>query len=367
VPGLPFQHLELDGLETPAVLVDVDRLEANIAALAELVAGRGVALRPHAKTSKCPEVTARQLAAGAAGLSVATLGEAEVLARTGVADLFQAYPLWAGEPGRARRLADLGRRIRLRVGVASAEGAAALGRALDPGGGPLEVLVEVDCGQGRSGVAPAGTGAVARAARDAGLAVVGAFTFPGHAYAPGAPGRAAADEVAALTVAAAELARAGVADPVLSAGSTPTARISARAPVTETRPGVYVFNDRQQLALGSAGPGEVALAVAATVVDRGSGGRFVLDCGSKVLSSDRPDWLGGHGLLPALPGAELLALSEHHAVGRTGAGAAPPVGHVLAVVPNHCCPVVNLVDELVACRKGRPVARWTVAARGANT
>ena len=355
-----------DGIDTPTVVVDVDRLERNITSWAGAMRDRGVGLRPHTKTSKCLEVVRRQVAAGVVGLTVATLGEAEVLADAGFTELLQAYPLWAGHPDRARRLRELHERVELIVGVESAEGAAALGRAVAGAARPLRVLIELDPGLHRSGVSAAEVVTVARAALDAGLEVRGAFTFGGHGYAScDAAPQAADDEVRTLALAAELLDGMGLAPSILSAGSTPTARHSARPPVTDERPGTYVFQDAQQVALGTAAIDEVALVVAATVVASHSDGRFVLDAGSKALAADRPAWVPGYGLVPAYPEAVLTAISEHHCVGRIK-GHRPRIGEVVAVAPNHCCVVVNLVDELVAVRSGEVVDRWAVASRGRN-
>lgn len=355
-----------EGLDTPTVVVDVDALESNITGWADRMSSRGIGMRPHTKTSKCLPIVERQVAAGVVGLTVATLGEAEVLAEAGFTELFQAYPLWAGHPERARRLRELHDRIDLVVGVESSDGAAALGRAVRGSSRPLGVLIELDPGMHRTGVDAQEVAGLARACSDAGLEVRGAFTFGGHAYhACDAPGSAADDEVRVLSDAADALTRAGFAPTILSAGSTPTAAGSARAPVTDERPGVYVFHDRQQVGLGSATWGEVALAVATTVVAVHADGRFVLDAGSKVLSSDRAPWLDGHGHLPVYPDAVVRSLSEHHAVAWT-TGPRPRIGEVVALVPNHCCAVVNLVDELVAVRGGQVVDVWPVSARGRN-
>ena len=355
-----------EGIDTPTVVVDLDVLDHNVATWAQRFADRGVGLRPHTKTSKCPQIVARQVAAGAVGLTVATLGEAEVLADAGFDHLFQAYPLWAGRDDRARRLRALHERVDLMVGVESAEAAAALGAAVRGADRALPVLVEVDPGMHRSGVLPADVAGVARAALDAGLDVRGAFTFGGHGYGLcDAPAHAADDEVAVLSAAAEALDGLGIVPAVLSAGSTPTAQLSARPPVTDERPGTYVFHDHQQVTLGVAGWDEVSLCVAATVVASHADGRFVLDTGSKALASDRPAWVDGHGKIPAYPDAELRSLSEHHCVAWT-TGPRPRVGEVVAVVPNHACTVVNLVDELTIVRDGEVVDVWPVASRGRN-
>lgn len=356
-----------EGIDTPTVIVDIDVLERNITTWAQRMADRGVGLRPHTKTSKCIEVIRRQVDAGAVGLTVATLGEAEVLAAAGFTELFQAYPLWAGRPERARRLRALHERVELMVGVESVEAAAELGRAVAGSERPLRVLVEIDPGLHRSGVRPDEVATIARAAHDAGLDVRGAFTFGGHGYAAcDAAPTAGDDEVRTLTLAAELLTAAGFEPEVLSAGSTPTALHSARGPVTDERPGTYVLQDSQQVTLGVASLGDVAMVVAATVVASHTDGRFVLDTGSKAIAADRPVWARGHGRVPAYPDAELRSLSEHHCVGWT-TGPRPRVGEVVAVVPNHACVVVNLVDTLTVVRNGVIVDEWAVASRGRNT
>jgi D-serine deaminase-like pyridoxal phosphate-dependent protein len=366
--GRPFDLPAPDELDTPCLVVDLDRLEANLAGMAGLLAGRGVALRPHAKTHKSVAVASRQLAAGAAGLTVASLGEAEAFADAGCDDLFVAYPLWAAGP-KAARLRALQERARLSVGVDSAAAAAVLGAAVAGSGRPLQVLVEVDAGLHRTGVPPGRAATVADAAGRAGLEVVGAFAHAGHAYlGPDRVAAAADDERRALEVAQSALLRAGHEAWVLSAGSTPTAARSAAGAVTEERPGTYAFGDRQQVGLGSCRRDQVALVVAATVVSAAAPGQVVLDAGSKALSMDRPAWLAGHGELPAYPGVTPARLSEEHAVCEVAPGAAaPPPGEVVAVVPNHVCPVVNLFDQLLVVRAGQLVDAWPVDARGRST
>ena len=170
-------------IETPAAVVDVSVLDRNINSWASQLQERGVGLRPHTKTTKCAEIIRRQVAAGAVGLTVATIDEAEALADHGFDHLFQAYPVWAGTPGRARRIRALHDRCDLMVGVESVESAAALATAVAGASRPLPVVLEVDCGMLRSGVAPEALAPLARACQDRGLDVRGAFTYGGHAYA----------------------------------------------------------------------------------------------------------------------------------------------------------------------------------------
>ncbi|MEZ5092596.1 alanine racemase [Nocardioides sp.] len=352
---------------TPFLSVDRSRVEANVRRVAGWAADRGLALRPHAKTHKSPDLAAMQLAHGAVGLTVATVGEAEVFADHGATDLFVAYPLWV-DAERAGRLGDLAGRVRIAIGVESPEAAAQAGRAL--AGRPVDVLVEVDTGHHRTGVAAAEAGRVAEAALRAGLSVRGVFSFPGHSYAPQGRAAAARDEAVALAEAAAGVRALGL-DPVVSGGSTPSLAHSDASALTEVRPGVYVFGDAQQWELGACTADEIALTCRATVVSRGPG-RFVVDAGSKALGADRAPWATGFGRLLDDPEARVVQLSEHHAV--VECSSPPPLGSTVRLVPNHVCNAVNLADRLWVTEHDRaedPRAAqdqqwvsWAVAARG---
>ncbi|ABM09054.1 MULTISPECIES: D-TA family PLP-dependent enzyme [Micrococcaceae] len=356
---------------TPAVLIDVDVLDRNIERMAGNMRGRGLQLRPHVKTHKTLEIARKQLAAGALGITVATIGEAEVFAADGVKDIFIAFPLWVEAP-HAERLRALTAKCRLAVGVDSAESATAMGRQLGVDAGSVEVLIEVDSGHHRSGVLPDEVVDVAEAAAAAGLSVQGVFTFPGHSYKPGMPTGAASNENEALGLAATALTSAGFEVTTISGGSTPTALIDGETVATELRPGVYVFGDAQQLELERCSWDDIALSVAATVVSRheargGNVRRVVLDAGSKILGSDRPDWATGYGRLPEYPEAKVTALSEHHAtVVWPDSSELPPLGTRLRVIPNHVCLTMNLVDQVIVVHGGAVAERWTVAARGRN-
>ena len=345
---------------TPYLRVDPVRLRHNIRRTADRAAGAQVALRPHVKTHKCVEVAKLQLAAGAVGITVATLGEAETFARHGFDDIFIAYPLWLDDVS-ARRIRDLAGDATLTIGVDSSEGAAAAGRHLGEG---ARALVEVDSGHHRSGVPPHEAGALARTAARAGLDVRGVFTFPGHSYAPDKLGQAAVDEARALTEAAESLRVAGIEPSVVSGGSTPSLSSADTDVLTELRPGVYVFGDAQQWELGSMSPDDVALTCRSTVVSH-SGGRLVLDAGSKALGADRAPWATGYGRLLEHPDARISLLSEHHAVADLGDAPLPAIGSRVDVVPNHVCNAVNLADTLYVEDAGVLTA-WPVVARGQN-
>jgi len=352
--------------DTPIVVVDRDVLERNISRMATAMRERGLELRPHVKTHKIPEIAALQVAAGASGLTVATIGEAEVFVDHGATDVFIAYPLWLTE-STATRMRGLAARARVAFGIDSTAAAANSGPLLAHS--DVEVLVEVDSGHHRSGVDPAHAGTVARAALDAGLVVGGVFTFPGHSYAPGGAATAAREERDALVRARESLEAAGVEVARMSGGSTPSAFATEAGGATEVRPGVYVFGDAQQWELGHCVPADIALTVLATVVSVHAD-RCVLDAGSKVLGADRQAWSSGHGRLLDHPEARIVALSEHHA---TVVGPhLPGLGERVRVVPNHVCTVLNLVDEVLVtadgqAADGKAAARWTVAARGRNS
>ena len=339
-----------EGQITPLAAVDEDVMERNLAAMAALAAAAGVALRPHAKTHKSGFVARRQLAHGAAGLTCATLREAEVFAAAGVEDLLLAHPP-VGEV-KSRRLAALAGRVpRLAVAVDSLE-AAAFAAA------PVELVWEVDSGLHRMGTAPgaATAEAVLRLLERVGPERVrGLLTHGGHVYRVGAPEErraAAAQEAEALLDSAERLRAAGFEPRLLSVGSTPTAEFAgAQGGINEIRPGTYVFGDANQVALGSQRLEDCALAVVATVVAVHPD-RAVIDAGSKAISNDlRVAGVSGWGSVLGHPELVLDRLSEEHGV-LTGAIGPLRVGARLAVVPNHVCTTVNLHSELLFTGSG---------------
>lgn len=356
----------IEDLETPCVLIDLDRLERNVARMAEHARAAGVALRPHGKTHKVPEVARLQLAAGARGLTLAKVGEAEVFAEHGFDDIFLAYPI-VGED-KARRLLALSERTRLAVGADSEEGAASLSRVFAAAGRRLDVLLKVDVGFRRVGVTPERAPALARRlVALPGLRLKGVFAHAGQGYhcdTAEAVAEAGRHEADALSGVAAAFSAQGLPCEVVSVGSTPTARHAMRGAVTEARPGTYVYCDATQASLGACALDDCALFVLATVVSVPAPDRAVLDAGSKALSSDplrpRP---GGHGFLVGRH-SRVQRLSEEHGVVGVAAGESFRVGERVLVVPNHACPVSNLADRVHAVRGGRVEAVWPVAARG---
>jgi D-serine deaminase-like pyridoxal phosphate-dependent protein len=352
------------GLETPRIVVDMDRVEANIARLQGEMDARGIALRPHAKTHKSIAIGRKQVAAGARGLTVGTLGEAEVFVGAGLDDLFLAYPIWADGEKAARLRALHDTAPRFRIGADSVGGVERLAAAVRGAARPLAILIEVDPGNRRTGVAsPEAAVEVARAARAADLEVEGVFSHGGHSYQPGAAATAGADEIRALGAAAEALERDGFEVATISAGSTPTMLTAAAGRVNEIRAGTYALGDRQQWLLGAIPRDGCSTVVAATVVSVFDD-RLVLDAGAKSLTKDRADWVEGYGGIVGYPDLIIDRLSDYHGVVVVPAGAdRPSLGTVVAVVPNHICPVIDLFDTFVAVRDGM-VEVWPVDARG---
>ncbi len=348
-------------VDSPALIVDGEILLDNISRMAAGARERQVALRPHFKTHKTAEIAHLQAEHGAVGQSCATLGEAAFLADHGFTDVFVAYPVWPSGP-RRHTLRDLHQRIDLTVGVDSVEGVEAVAETLSGCAKPGHVLIEVDSGGRRTGVSPDRVESIGRHARRRGLDVVGVFTHGGHSYAPEAAAPAADDEVDHLSAAVQALASAGIHARVVSSGSTPTALVSARSPVTEVRPGTYVLGDRQQAHLGSCTPEQVALFVAGTVVSRAVPGQFVVDAGTKCLGRESQPWLEGFAAVAGMPEAVVERLYDHHGVCRWN-GDPPSPGTRLALIPNHVCPVVNLATHLWVLEGQRVSTRWEIGAR----
>ena len=352
--------------ETPYIAIELGILQGNIARAAEAARTAGIALRPHVKTHKIIEIARMQEAAGILGITVATLGEAEVFVEAGFPDVFIAYPLWL-TPVKAKRLDALLDQATIRLGIDSLESGKKLAEHLRGRASLIELLIEVDCGHHRSGIAPEGVGELATGLRDLGLEVSGCFTFPGHSYSVDGRAAAAQDEAKALAHAQEQLVAAGFPDAhIVSGGSTPSLAEADASVVTEQRPGVYVFNDAQQLELGSCGWDDVALTVHGTVVSV-RGNRVIVDAGSKALGADKAPYATGYGRVLGHPDARIVALSEHHATIEFPEGAVPVLGDVLPVIPNHVCNTVNLADEVFVFDRGVVVDRWKVAARGRNS
>jgi D-serine deaminase-like pyridoxal phosphate-dependent protein len=361
--GMGMAVVELD---TPSLLVDLDRLESNIAHWAGVAQTSGVRLRPHFKTHKCIEIARMQQAAGAAGFTVAKVGEAEVMVGAGFTDIFVAYEVVG--PSKLQRLITLARTARIRVAVDSIAVATALSEAAVSGGITLDVLIEVETGLGRCGVLPGQPLLDLAKQVEAlpGLRVVGIFTYRG--YRPN-PEEAGLEEGTTMAREADYLRRAGIRVDEVSAGSTPTGRSVATVPgVTEIRPGTYVFYDATQVVWGIATLEQCALTALARVISRPARDVAILDAGSKVLTTEflcLDDKRKSYGIVRGLPKSYIDRLWEEHSrVRLSEEGYNLKVGDLVEIIPAHACPTVNLATDLVCVRGGYVVDKWEIAARG---
>ncbi len=380
----------VEDLPTPALLVDVARLSANLDRMQAAAAAAGVALRPHAKTHRTAEIAAMQTARGARGLTVATLDEAEAFAAAGHADLRLATPV-AGPQKLARIAALLDAGTRVSFTVDTEAGARLASDAFAGRAEPAAVLVEIDAGQHRCGVPAEQAVALGSAiAALPGLRLAGVLTHGGHGYDGPRAGetprdalaRAMRDERDAALDAAARLGAAGLLDAAtaeVSVGSTPTMAAWEGATrdgfrITEWRPGAYVFGDAQQVALGAVALADCALMCLATVVSKR---RFddgteqaVVDAGKKILTSDTGAGVDGFGTVLYSPRtmvanmhARVARISEEHGVVVTPGGLIYDVGDPVFVVPNHACVAVATRRGLFAVEGDEVVAEWAVLAR----
>ncbi|WP_165423340.1 alanine racemase [Ktedonosporobacter rubrisoli] len=357
-------------IDTPALLVNEERLEANIQRYANMAAQNGVRLRPHIKTHKTLEIASRQLRAGAGGITVAKLSEAEVFSAAGIRDIFVAYPVIGRE--KAERAARLARESHLIVGVESAVGIQQLSEAAASAGATIFVRVEIDSGLKRTGVAPEKAEELCRQAMAApGLELDGIFTFRGASFAgatssdPQVLGRQEGELMVALTT---RLREAGIPIKEVSIGSTPTSSGAVLVPgVTEVRPGTYVFFDRMTTGAGTSTYAEIALSILATVVSRPAPDLAVIDAGSKTFCGDViPEKVGleGYGITTDGKSGLVERMNEEHGIVRLAPGFSPQIGDKLTFFPNHVCTSVNLSDELLVIRDGSVKDAWSVAARG---
>lgn len=363
-------NLCVEDIETPALLLDLGQMEANISDIASFAKEAGVAVRPHMKTHKSTIIAKKQIEAGAIGITVAKIGEAEVAAEAGIKDILIAYPIAA--PEKIKRIQRLQEKAHITVAVDSVEQAQIL-KSFFTKERPLPVWIKVNSGLNRVGVEPneeVVTLAKAITQMEE-LSLDGVFTHAGHSYA--AKTRAQLDEIAKAEADAvlksAKLCQAhGMDIPNKSVGSTPTFKqAGAVKGITEIRPGNALFYDMVQVGLGVATKGQCALTVKSSVVSK-KANRLVIDAGSKTLALDKGAHgnasISGHGFIKEYPDLVIERLSEEHGVIPLEEDMPIHLNDKLTIIPNHACVVANLFDTYYVHQEGKIIAIWKVDARG---
>ncbi|MDQ2944815.1 MAG: alanine racemase [Acidobacteriota bacterium] len=361
--------MRIEELETPAIVVDLDLVEKNINSLSQYARQHRLQLRPHTKTHKIPEIAKMQIALGGTGITVAKVGEAEVMAKAGLDDILIHYPVFGDT--KVKRLADLARSCKITVAVDSIVTATAISRAAKAAGAIVHLLVEVDVGMHRCGLkTPAEVEDLARAIQDLhNVSFAGITMYPGHIWLPPEQQATELKTVAeAIEQILDSLNRAGIQCETVSGGSTPTAYNSHLFEhLTEIRPGTYVFNDRNTVGVGACSVSQCALRVIVTVVSTAVPGRTIIDGGSKTFSGDR--WLSGEksgfGYVMEAPDLRFEAMSEEHGhLNSSASSHQPEIGEKLSIIPNHVCACVNMHEEIYYHRNGIVEGCWHVAGRG---
>jgi D-serine deaminase-like pyridoxal phosphate-dependent protein len=362
--------MHISELDTPALLLDLDVMERNIARMADYCRKSNIGLRPHIKTHKIPAIAQRQIAAGAIGITAAKPSEAVIMAEGGIRDILIAYPIVSS--AKAETLASLlAKDVNISVSIDSPEAAECLAAAARRAGVTIALLVEIDVGFGRCGVAgPEQAVALAAAiSRLPGAHFGGLMYYPGHLFVkPPEQDRLIKEVDEKVEAAYAALITAGFEVPVISGGSSPTAlRSTEFTHLTEIRPGMYPLNDRNLVEGGFARVEDCALTVLTTVVSTAVAGRAIVDGGSKTFSSDR-HLTGdgrGFGLVLGDPDALFYNLSEEHGhLDIHQSTATYKVGQTVRIIPNHVCTTINMHNTIYAIRGDQVEDIWQVAARG---
>jgi D-serine deaminase-like pyridoxal phosphate-dependent protein len=361
--------MHVSEVDTPALVVDLDRFERNLGRVADYTRRHGLRLRPHTKTHKSIYVAGLQQKMGAAGLTVAKVSEAEVMLAAEPADLLLAYPIVGNT--KLSRLMEVARRTRVTVALDSAIAVQQLADAARGAEVRIGVLAEVDVGLGRVGVTP-GTPLVDLARcilRQPHLTFEGIAFYPGHIKDLDEPGRRALVQLSELLQSIlADFRAEGVDVGIVSGGSTPTLFHSHElAGLTEIRPGTYVFNDVNTVLSGACTLDDCAATVLATVVSTARPGQMILDGGSKTFSSDRPSNAAQvtFGHVVEAPGARFHKMNEEHGfVDVTHAEREFAIGDRVHVIPNHICVAVNLHERVYGLRGDTVERVWRVDGRG---
>lgn len=361
--------MHISELETPAVVVDLDVMDQNLSRMADYCRKHQLLLRPHTKTHKIPELAKRQIASGATGITVAKIGEAEVMLDAGITDILIAYPIVGA--AKAKRLATIAGRASITVALDSEEAAVDISEAVSRQGTKAGILVELNVGFNRCGVSNE-VEALTLANKISslpGLEFKGLMFFPGHFGVEPEQRSVLRAQVNELLERVFEACtREQLPLSIVSGGSTPAAYESELFHhVNEVRPGTYIFNDRNTVGVSAASLNDCALSVLVTVISTSVSRRAAIDGGSKTFSSDRYQAGDGNGfgLVKEDHAAQIERLSEEHGhLNITRSDRRYKVGDRLSVIPNHVCTTVNMHDEIYGVRGEQVETIWRVEGRG---
>jgi D-serine deaminase-like pyridoxal phosphate-dependent protein len=361
--------MRISELETPALVLDLDIVDRNLRRVADYARHHDLRLRPHTKTHKLPVLGRQQLDLGAVGLTVAKVGEAEVMLAAEPPELLVAYPVIGRK--KLERLMEVAQRTRLTVSLDSVFAAKQLSDAARQAQLEVGVLAEVDVGQGRMGVSPGEPlldlgRQIARMPR---LNLEGITFYPGHVKAPDDEGMAAVERISALMQrVTGEWKRTGLPLNVVSGGSTPLLFESHKiATLNEIRPGTYIFNDKNTWFHGACAYEDCAGSIIATVVSTARPRQMIIDGGSKTFSSDRLVGASdiSFGYVTDAPEAVFNKMNEEHGfIDLRNVRHEFSVGDRVRIIPNHICVCMNLHEKVYGVRGDQVVAEWRVEGRG---
>jgi D-serine deaminase-like pyridoxal phosphate-dependent protein len=360
--------MRLSDLDTPAVLIDLDIMERNLARAAAYAREHGLRLRPHIKTHKIPALARRQIELGACGITCAKTTEAMAMLSCEPPDLLIAYPVIGAQ--KIRRLIELARRVPVTVSLDSLDAARPIAEAARAAQVEIGVLAEIDAGLRRVGVPPGEPvlDLVLGLLQLSGLRWRGLAFYPGHIKSLDESGRAQLGSLREALWSTVSLLKArGLEPEIVSGGSTPLLWESHTLPeLNEIRPGTYIFNDRNTVLSGACSPADCAAAILVTVVSTAPD-RIIIDGGSKTFSSDRlaSSTEVTFGEVVGHPQLRFHKMNEEHGfIDLNGAPQSFRPGDLLRIVPNHICVAMNLHERVFGIHGEEVAAEWRVEARG---
>lgn len=357
-------------IDTPALLLDADQMEKNMMDIIQFAEKYNVAYRPHIKTHKSIDIAKKQIEFGAIGVTVATVGEAEVMANGGIMDILIAYPI--ATRLKLKRIEKVMQKSKVTIAVDSVTQATLLNDYFKESQQRLNVWIKVNSGLNRCGVEPNEVVKLASHINTSSFLILnGIFTHAGHSYAANTEqeiDEIAAKEAGVVLESVVLCEAAGIDIPHRSIGSTPTFKKAGKIKgITEIRPGNAIFFDMVQVGLNVATIEQCALTVLSTVGSK-QAGRIVIDAGSKTLNLDRGahgnESVVGHGYIKEYPEIIIDRLSEEHGIIAHGGEVDVEITDQITIIPNHACTVVNLFDNYIVHRKGKIINKWKVDARG---